>query len=49
VDYWEEVDRRGDMHGHALKYAYSFLDLKSERITGADLDAFGRILWPAGI
>ncbi|HEY1789346.1 MAG TPA: hypothetical protein VGJ73_14395 [Verrucomicrobiae bacterium] len=45
-EYWALVDSFGDMHGHALKYAYSFLDLKRDHISAADLEAYGRILWP---
>jgi|GEM_PF-5908859 len=44
--YWESVTTLGDMHGHAIKYAYSFLDLKKNNISGADLQAYGRIVWP---
>jgi hypothetical protein len=45
-EYWEAVERAGDMHGHAFKYAYSFLDSRGEAITASDLESFGRILWP---
>jgi hypothetical protein len=44
--YWELMDAFGDMHGHVLKYAYSFLDLKGSAASSEDLQAFGRIVWP---
>jgi hypothetical protein len=47
IRYWEFTDRFGDMHGHTLKYAYSFLDLRRSGIASCDLEAFGRIVWPA--
>lgn len=46
-DYWRAVEVLGDMHGHALKYAYSLLALRGERISAADLESYGRIVWPA--
>lgn len=46
-DYWGVVEMLGDMHGHALKYAYSFLALRGGRISTADLESYGRIVWPA--
>ncbi|MGB8356581.1 MAG: hypothetical protein WCD79_21965 [Chthoniobacteraceae bacterium] len=45
--YWALVESLGDMHGHAFKYAYSFLDLKRDHISAADLESYGRIVWPA--
>lgn len=45
--YWEIVEKRGDMHGHALKYACSFLDTRRGAIREDDLVAFGRIVWPS--
>lgn len=47
VRYCQLTERFGDMHGHSLKYAYSFLDLKRSGIASDDLEAFGRIVWPA--
>jgi len=48
-EYWTLVKSLGDMHGHAFKYAYSFLDMKrAHHISPADLEAYGRIVWPAG-
>jgi hypothetical protein len=44
--YWDSVTELGDMHGHVLKYAYSFLDLNKNKITNVDLQAYGRIVWP---
>ena len=44
--YWTLMDSLGDMHGHVLKYAYSFLDLKRGAVSPEDLQAFGRIVWP---
>lgn len=44
--YWELMDAFGDMHGHVLKYACSFLDLKGSAASSEDLQAFGRIVWP---
>ena len=45
--YWTFVESLGDMHGHAFKYAYSFLDLKKDRISAADLESYSRIVWPS--
>jgi len=45
--YWTLVESLGDMHGHAFKYAYSFLDLKRNHVSAADIEAYGRIVWPA--
>jgi hypothetical protein len=45
--YWAGVESLGHMHGHALKYAYSFLDLRKTAISATDLEAYGRIMWPA--
>lgn len=45
-EYWQLVKELGPMHGHALKYAYSFLDTAGSEIDGAALEAFGRIVWP---
>jgi len=44
--YWLSANEFGHMHGHVLKYAYSFLDLKRGGISEADLCAYGRIVWP---
>lgn len=44
--YWSAASEHGDMHGHVLKYAYSFLELRKERIRPLDMEAFGRIVWP---
>jgi hypothetical protein len=44
--YWELENRLGTMHGHVAKYAYSLLDLKRDLIANADLELFGRIVWP---
>jgi hypothetical protein len=44
--YWALVETLGDMHGHAFKYAYSFLELRRARVSPADLEAFSRIVWP---
>jgi len=44
--YWNYMKDQGDMHGHVLKYAYSFLSLKGSNISKEDLLSFGRILWP---
>lgn len=44
--YWKLAETLGSMHGHVLKYAYSFLDLKKDGISGADLQSYGRIVWP---
>jgi hypothetical protein len=45
--YWRFVDSFGDMDGHAIKYAYNFLSLRKNGISEVDLEAFGRIVWPA--
>jgi hypothetical protein len=45
-EYWRLVASLGDMHGHAFKYAYSFLDLRKGHPSEDDLWAFGRIVWP---
>lgn len=45
--YWACPGTLGDMHGHVAKYALSFLELCEHTPTTADLEAFGRILWPA--
>ena len=44
--YWRQVPKLGDMHGHALKYAYSFLALRGGNISSADFESYGRIVWP---
>ena len=44
--YWLLFPRLGDMQGHAVKYAYSFLDLRRASMTTDDFKAFGRIVWP---
>lgn len=46
ASYWMTAKTLGDMHGHVLKYAYSFLALRGLKITPADLQAYGRIVWP---
>lgn len=46
AEYWSTVAQLGDMHGHAFKYAYSFLELRRDPIRRSDLEAFGRICWP---
>lgn len=43
--YWRLTERFDDMHGHALKYALSFLEL-CPNPNAADLVAFSRIVWP---
>lgn len=43
--YWSAAGELGNMHGHVLKYAYSFLDLRRNRIRPEDLESFGRIVW----
>ena len=46
--YWRQMKASGDMHGHVMKYAYSFLDLtKATGPSAQDLVAFGRVVWPA--
>ena len=45
-EYWRLAESLGDMHGHAFKYAYSFLDLRRNAVSDADLESFGRIVWP---
>lgn len=45
--YWKWIDTFGDMHGHALKYAYSFLDLRRDGVATRDCESFSRIVWPA--
>ena len=46
TQYWKAVAKFGDMHGHALKYAYSFLTLRGVEISSEDLKSYGRIVWP---
>ena len=46
LNYWAAAEQLGDMHGHILKYAYSFLALRGRNISSADLEAYGRIVWP---
>jgi len=43
-EYWTLAESRGGMQDHVLKYAYSFLDLRRDRVSAADLEAYGRIL-----
>lgn len=43
--YWDLTQTRGDMQGHAIKYAFSFLDLRPTP-TPDDVRSFSRILWP---
>lgn len=44
--YWSAMSEHGNMHGHVLKYAWSFLALRRNHIAPDDLTAFGRIVWP---
>ncbi len=44
--YWAKIAELGDMHHHALKYAYSYLDLCHRAAAKPDFTAFGRIAWP---
>jgi hypothetical protein len=45
-EYWRLVEALGDMHGHAFKYAYSFLDLRRDGVSESDVESFSRIVWP---
>jgi len=44
-EYWTLAQSLEGMRDHALKYAYSFLDLRRDDLSATDLEAYGRILW----